>query len=64
MAPAETHTREHAAALDREDALRFTRDEFHVPTKAEALSTSLPERGAYFNVGSVAAAYPHTPLHQ
>lgn len=46
MAPAETYTREHAAALDRDDALRSTRDEFHVPTKAEALSTSLPERGA------------------
>ena len=45
MAPAETYTREHAASLDRDDALRFTRDEFYIPTKAEALSKSLPERG-------------------
>lgn len=46
MASTETHTREHAASLDNADALRFTRDEFYIPTKAEALSKTLRERGA------------------
>ncbi|MBE3040989.1 hypothetical protein IMZ48_00045 [Candidatus Bathyarchaeota archaeon] len=46
-----TYSREHAAALDRDDALSFTRDEFFVPTKAEALSESLPERGACLAAG-------------
>lgn len=59
MAPAEIYTREHAASLDREDALRSTRDEFHVPTKAEALSKSLPERGALV---VCLPLYPHAPL--
>ena len=45
MAPVGTATREHAAALDRDDALSFTRDEFIIPTKAEAQADALPERG-------------------
>lgn len=45
MAPAETASREHAAALDRDDALSFTRAEFLIPTKAEVQADALPERG-------------------
>ncbi|SPO02887.1 probable Kynureninase 1 [Cephalotrichum gorgonifer] len=41
MAPAETSSREYAISLDRSDALKFTRDEFLIPTKAEAWSKSL-----------------------
>ncbi|CAI4219052.1 unnamed protein product [Parascedosporium putredinis] len=45
MAGTDTFSREHAASLDQNDALNFTRDEFIIPTKAEALSKSLPKRG-------------------
>lgn len=59
MATAETASREHAAALDRDDALGFTREEFFIPTKAEAQANALPERGPYM----VALAYPHALTH-
>ncbi|PKS13308.1 hypothetical protein jhhlp_000079 [Lomentospora prolificans] len=45
MAAVDTFSREHATSLDQKDALNFTRNEFIIPTKAEALSKYLPERG-------------------
>lgn len=53
MSPAHTTAaaRERARALDREDPLAFTRNEFNIPTKAQIASTRLPDPGAT----------PHTP---
>lgn len=37
--------RERARALDRDDALAFTRSEFNIPSKSQIASTRLPNSG-------------------
>jgi hypothetical protein len=40
-----TRTKEFAESLDLQDPLRFLREEFHIPSRADLRSKSLPEPG-------------------